>query len=189
MLDHQPLTLTIMIATVCLSAILYYYVPKGLFPQQDTGLLSGSIQAAQDISFDAMRAKQKQFADIVTSDPAVQSNIAFVGGGNALNTGRMYILLKPLSEREIRRGPGDRRACARKLAVVSGATLFLQANQDIRVGARQSNSQYQYTLESENLSDLNAWAPHHGGQAFKTLPELRDVSTDQQEQGLAGATW
>jgi hydrophobe/amphiphile efflux-1 (HAE1) family protein len=181
-LSHQPLTLTITIATVFLSAILYYYIPKGFFPQQDTGLLSGSIQASQDISFDAMRVKQTQFADIVTSDPAVQSNIAFVGGGNAVNTGRMYIMLKPLSERKIRADQVIQRL-RKKLAVVSGATLYLQANQDIRVGGRQSNSQYQYTLESENLSDLNAWSPRLLA-ALKTLPQLRDVSTDQQDKGL-----
>jgi len=181
-LDHQPLTLTITIATVFLSAILYYYVPKGFFPQQDTGLLSGSIQASQDISFDAMRVKQDQFSQIVTSDPAVQSNIAFVGGGNALNTGRMYIMLKPLSERKIRADQVIARL-RKKLAVVSGATLYLQANQDIRVGGRQSNSQYQYTLESENLSDLNTWSPRLLA-VLKTLPELRDVSTDQQDKGL-----
>ena len=181
-LEHQPLTLTITIATVFLSAILYYYVPKGFFPQQDTGLLSGSIQASQDISFDAMRVKQNQFSQIVTSDPAIQSNIAFVGGGNALNTGRMYIMLKPLSERKIRADQVIARL-RKKLAVVSGATLYLQANQDIRVGGRQSNSQYQYTLESENLSDLNAWSPRLLA-ALKTLPQLRDVSTDQQDKGL-----
>jgi hydrophobe/amphiphile efflux-1 (HAE1) family protein len=181
-LDHQPLTLTITIATVFLSAILYYYVPKGFFPQQDTGLLSGSIQASQDISFDAMRVKQDQFSQIVTSDPAVQSNIAFVGGGNALNTGRMYIMLKPLAVRKIRADQVIARL-RKKLSVVSGATLYLQANQDIRVGGRQSNSQYQYTLESENLSDLDTWSPRLLT-AMKTLPELRDVSTDQQDKGL-----
>ncbi|HUJ81185.1 MAG TPA: efflux RND transporter permease subunit, partial [Candidatus Acidoferrales bacterium] len=100
-LNRQPLTLTITIATVFLSAILYYFVPKGFFPQQDTGLLSGAIQASQDISFDAMRVKQRQFAGIVTADPAVQSNIAFVGGNNAINQGRMYIMLKPLAQRKI----------------------------------------------------------------------------------------
>jgi hydrophobe/amphiphile efflux-1 (HAE1) family protein len=181
-LDHQPLTLTVTIATIFLSAILYYFVPKGFFPQQDTGLLSGSIQASQDISFDAMRVKQNQFSQIVTSDPNVQSNIAFVGGGNALNTGRMYIMLKPLGERKIR---ADKviAELREKLSVVSGGTLYLQANQDIRVGGRQSNSQYQYTLESDNLSELNSWSPRVLA-LLKTLPELRDVSTDQQDKGL-----
>jgi len=181
-LNHQPLTLTITVATVFLSAILYYYVPKGFFPQQDTGLLSGAIQASQDISFDAMRVKQTQFAGIVTADPAVQSNNAFVGGNNAINSGRMYIMLKPLSERKISADQVIQRL-RRHLAVVPGATLYLQANQDIRVGGRQSNSQYQYTLQSENLGDLETWSPRMLD-VLKTLPELRDVSTDQQDKGL-----
>jgi len=181
-LDHQPLMLAVTIATVFLSAGLYYFVPKGFFPQQDTGLLSGAIQASQDISFDAMRVKQRQFAGIVTADPAVQSNIAFVGGGNAMNQGRMYIMLKPLSERKIRADQVIQRL-RRSLSVVPGATLYLQANQDIRVGGRQSNAQYQYTLQSENLDDLRAWSPRLL-EELKTIPELRDVSTDQQDKGL-----
>jgi multidrug efflux pump len=181
-LNHQPLTLTITVATVFLSTILYYYVPKGFFPQQDTGLLSGVIQASQDISFDAMRVKQTQFAGIVTSDPAVQSNNAFVGGNNAINSGRMYIMLKPLAQRHLSADQVIQRL-RQRLAVVPGATLYLQANQDIRVGGRQSNSQYQYTLLSENLQELQTWSPRLLN-ALKALAELRDVSTDQQNQGL-----
>ena len=181
-LNHQPLTLAITIATVFVSATLYYYVPKGFFPQQDTGLVSGAIQASQDISFDAMRVKQRQFASIVTADPAVQSNIAFVGGNNAINSGRMYIMLKPLAQRRLSADLVIQRL-RKQLAVVPGGTLFLQANQDIRVGGRQSNSQYQYTLESEDLEDLQTWSPRLL-EALKTLPQLRDVSTDQQDQGL-----
>ncbi len=181
-LNRQPVTLTITIAMVFLSAILYYYVPKGFFPQQDTGLLSGSIQASQDVSFDAMRVKQRQFSEIVTSDPAVQSNIAFVGGTNAINNGRMFIMLKPLSQRKISADQVIQRL-RKKLAAVPGATLYLQANQDIRVGGRSSNAQYQYTLESENLQELETWSPQLLAK-LKTLPELRDVSTDQQDKGL-----
>jgi multidrug efflux pump len=181
-LSHQPVTLTITILMVFLSAILYYYVPKGFFPQQDTGLLSGSIQASQDVSFDAMRIKQRQFSEIVTSDPAVKSNIAFVGGNNAINNGRMFIMLKPLSQRKINADQVIQRL-RKKLAAVPGATLYLQANQDIRVGGRSSNAQYQYTLESENLEDLETWSPRLLAK-MKTLPELRDVSTDQQDKGL-----
>ncbi|MGA2510423.1 MAG: multidrug efflux RND transporter permease subunit [Candidatus Acidiferrales bacterium] len=181
-LNHQPLTLAVTIATICLNVVLYMIVPTGFFPQQDTGLISGAIQASQDISFDAMRVKQRQFAGIVTSDPGVLSNIAFVGGGNAMNTGRMYIMLKPLSERK--QSADQIIARLRKsLAVVPGATLYLQANQDIRVGGRQSNSQYQYTLESEDLQALQSWSPRLLAK-LKTLPELRDVSTDQQDKGL-----
>jgi multidrug efflux pump len=180
-LDHQELTLGVTIATVCVNVVLFIIIPKGFFPQQDTGLLNGSIQASQDISFDAMRVKQRQFSDIVMSDPAVESIIAFVGGG-AINTGRMFIALRPLSERRI---SADRviGRLRKKLSVVPGATLYLQAQQDIRVGGRSSNSQYQYTLESENLSDLQSWAPKMLDK-MKTLPQLRDVSTDQQDRGL-----
>ena len=181
-LNHQPVTLAITIGMVFLSAILYYYVLKGFFPQQDTGLLSGSIEASQDVSFDAMRVKQRQFSEIVTSDPAVKSNIAFVGGNRALNNGRMFIMLKPLSERKINAGQVIQRL-RKKLAAVPGATLYLQANQDIRVGGHSTNAQYQYTLESQNLRDLETWSPRLLV-GLKTLPELRDVSTDQQNHGL-----
>ncbi|HKV04897.1 MAG TPA: multidrug efflux RND transporter permease subunit [Candidatus Acidoferrales bacterium] len=181
-LDHQPLTLTITIATFVLSGILYYFVPKGFFPQQDTGLLNGSIQASQDISFDAMRAKQRQFTDIVMSDKAIESMVSFVGGNNAMNTGRMFMMLKPLSQRKIRADQVIARL-RKNLAVVAGATLYLQANQDIRVGGRQSNAQYQYTLESENLPDLDMWSPRML-EKLRALPQLKDVSTDQQNKGL-----
>jgi hydrophobe/amphiphile efflux-1 (HAE1) family protein len=182
-LKHQPLTLAITIATVCLNIYLFVIIPKGFFPQQDTGQLSGSIQAAQDISFDAMKVKQQQFCDIVMADPAVESVGSFVGGsGGTVNTGRMFISLKPIAQRKV---PADQviARLRRKLAVVPGATLFLQANQDIRVGGRRSNAQYQYTLESEDLSELNTWAPRML-EKLRTLPALRDASTDQQVKGL-----
>ncbi|MGC2330255.1 MAG: multidrug efflux RND transporter permease subunit [Candidatus Acidiferrales bacterium] len=181
-LRHQALTLTVMIATICVNIFLFIIIPKGFFPQQDTGLLSGSLQASQDISFDAMRVKQQQFSNIVTADPAVQSDICFIGGNNAMNTGHMYIMLKPLSVRKISADQVIQRL-RKKLAVVAGATLYLQANQDIRVGGRSSNAEYQYTLETESLPDLDQWAPVMLAKV-KALPELRDVSTDQQDQGL-----
>ncbi len=180
-LKHQLFTLGVMLATVCLSVYLYIVIPKGFFPQQDTGALSGAIQAAQDISFDAMKIKQAQFTDIVMSDPAVQTLVASVGGGST-NTGRMNIELKPLSQRKVSADEVINRL-RRKLAVVPGATLFLQANQDISVGGRMSNSQYQYTLESESIPDLNHWAPIMLDR-LRAVPELRDVATDQQVQGL-----
>jgi multidrug efflux pump len=179
-LRHQPLTLAMTLATVCLSVYLYIVIPKGFFPQQDTGSLNGSIQAAQDISFSAMAQKQAQFTKILMDDPAMDSVGTFVGSGN---TGRMFIQLKPLSERKVSADQVIARL-RRKLAVVPGATLFLQSNQDIRVGGRMSNSQYQYTLESESLTDLNEWAPRML-EKLRSLPMLRDVSTDQQVQGLA----
>ena len=181
-LKHQLFTLGVMLGTVCLSVYLYIVIPKGFFPQQDTGTLMGSIQAAQDISFDAMTIKQAQFTKIVMSDPAIQTLVASVGGFGGTNTGRMNIELKPLSERKVSADEVINRL-RRKLAVVPGATLFLQANQDIRVGGRMSNAQYQYTLESESIPDLNLWAPRMLDR-LKTVPELRDVATDQQVQGL-----
>jgi hydrophobe/amphiphile efflux-1 (HAE1) family protein len=180
-LDHQALTLGVTIATVCLNVVLFIIIPKGFFPQQDTGLLNGSIQASQDVSFDAMRVKQRQFSEIVMNDPAVDSIISFVGGG-AINTGRMFIGLKPLSQRKISADLVIQRL-RKKLAVVPGATLYMQAHQDIRVGGRSSNSQYQYTLEDENLDELQSWAPRMLDK-IKDLPELRDASTDQQDRGL-----
>ena len=182
-LKHQRITLAITIATVCVNIALFYVIPKGFFPQQDTGILGGSIQAAQDISFDAMRQKQKQFSDIVMTDPAVYTVVSFVGGnGGTINTGRMFITLKPLSERKVSADQVIQRL-RRKLAVVPGAVLYIQAQQDIRVGGRSSNSQYQFTLDSENLDDLNTWSPRMLAK-LKTLPELRDVATDQQDKGL-----
>jgi multidrug efflux pump len=181
-LKHQAFTLTVMILTICVNIFLFIIVPKGFFPQQDTGLIGGSIQASQDISFDAMRVKQRQFSEIVTKDPAVQSDICFIGGGNAMNNGRMFMMLKPLSVRKISADQVIQRL-RKKLAVVSGATLYLQANQDIRVGGRSSNAQYQYTLETESLPDLDQWSPIML-EKLKALPQLRDVSTDQQDQGL-----
>jgi multidrug efflux pump len=180
-LDRQALTLGVTIGTVCLNVLLFIIIPKGFFPQQDTGLLNGAIQASQDVSFDAMRVKQRQFSEIVQRDPAVDSMITFVGGG-AINTGRMFIGLKPRSQRNVMAEEVIARL-RKKLSVVPGATLFMQAHQDIRVGGRSSNSQYQYTLEDDNLGELQTWAPRLF-EKIKDLPELRDVSTDQQDRGL-----
>jgi multidrug efflux pump len=180
-LRHQVVTLLITIGTACLSVYLYIIVPKGFFPQQDTGRVMGSIQAAQDISFAAMSEKMTQFVTIVRSDPAVLSVVGF-SGGSSTNTGRMFITLK---------SPGERKESAdqviarlrKKLAVVPGATLFMQSAQDLQIGGRMGNAQFQYTLQGENLEDLNAWAPRVM-QKLRTLPQLRDVNTDQQTHGL-----
>jgi len=180
-LRHQPLMLVITAATICLSVYLYIVIPKGFFPQQDTGRMSGSILGQQDLSFPAMQQKLKQYTDIVMSDPAVASMSANTGGG-AENTGRMNVDLKPLNERKITVDQVIARLRPR-LAVVPGATLFFRANQDITVGGRFSNSQYQYTLESENLTDLQQWAPRVEA-ALRRLPRLRDVNSDQQTRGL-----
>jgi multidrug efflux pump len=181
-LRHQPLTLFITVATACLSIYLYVIVPKGFFPQQDTGRLSGSVQAAQDISFNAMQQKMKQFADIMVQDPAVNTVMAFAGGNQTSNSGHMFITLKPLEERKVSADDVINRM-RRKLAVVPGATLYLQSAQDLTIGGHQSAAQFQYTLQGENLNELNNWAPRLL-QKLRTLPQLRDVNTDQQDHGL-----
>jgi len=181
-LRHQPLTLAITLATACFSVYLYVVVPKGFFPQQDTGRLGGSVQAAQDISFDAMKKKMTQFVSIVKQDPAVETVVAFAGGSGTANTGRMFITLKPLQERKLSADQIIGRL-RRKLAVVPGATLYLQSAQDLTIGGRLGNAQYQYTLQGEDLNELNAWAPRVL-QKLRALPDLRDVNTDQQNRGL-----
>jgi multidrug efflux pump len=185
-LRHQALMLCVVIGTFALNVYLYIIVPKGFFPQQDTGRISGSTRAAQDISFPAMREKQYQLARMVLDDPAIRSVTAFAGGGRGSNNvGFMFVDMKPLDQR-----PGRVTAdqvvnrLRRQTTSVPGATLFLQANQDIQVGGRGSDAQYQYTLSDENLNELNTWAPQLQAR-MKTMPELRDVSTDQQNQGLA----
>ena len=180
-LRHQPLMLLLTVATICLSVYLYVVIPKGFFPQQDTGLLPGNILAAQDTSFASMQQKLREYTDIVMSDPAVRSMLANTGGG-AENTGRMEIELKPIRERKVTSDQVIARL-RRRLAVVPGATLFLRVYQDINVGGRISSSQYQYTLSSENLSDLLEWAPRVEAR-MRQLPQLRDIASDQQTRGL-----
>ncbi|HUJ94158.1 MAG TPA: multidrug efflux RND transporter permease subunit [Terriglobales bacterium] len=181
-LRHQPLTLLITIGTAALSVYLYWIVPKGFFPQQDTGRVVGSVQAAQDISFQAMKQKMNQFVNIVMQDPAVSTITGWAGGNTQYNTGRLFIMLKPLEQRKISADQVIGRL-RRKLAVVPGATLYMQSAQDLTIGGRQSQAQYQYTLQGENLNDLNTWAPRLL-QKLRTLPQLRDVNTDQQDKGL-----
>ena len=182
-LRHQPLTLAITVATACLTVYLYIMVPKGFFPQQDTGRVSGSVQADQDISFAAMKEKMYQFVNIVARDVNVQTIVGFAGGNTAKNQGRMFITLKPKGkERNITADQviGEMR---RKLTAVPGATLFMQSAQDLSIGGRQSQAQYQYTLEGENLKELSSWAPRLL-QKLRSMRELRDVNTDQQNRGL-----
>ena len=188
-LSHQVVMLGVTVGVAVLNVYLFLIVPKGFFPQQDTGRIGGQTIGSQDISFDAMMAKQKQLAQIALDDPAVKSVNGFAGGGGpgggSNNVGRIFMALKPLEDR-----PGHVSAddvvnrLRTKLTSVPGATLFLQAQQDIQIGARGSSAQYQYTLSDENLEELNQWAPQLLSRAMK-LPELRDVSTDQQDQGLA----
>ncbi len=180
-LRHSALMLFVMFATMGLAVYLYIIVPKGFFPQQDTGRLMGSIQASQDISFQSLRVKQQQFSDIVLSDPAVDTVGAFTGGGSR-NTARFFIQLKDLDKRKASADQVIARLRP-KLSHIPGAALFLQPVQDVRVGGRMSNAQYQYTLQDADLDELNQWAPQLL-QRLRTMKELRDVSSDQQNKGL-----
>ena len=181
-LRHQFATLLVTIGTAVLSVYLYTIVPKGFFPQQDTGRLQGSVQASQDISFEAMRQKMYAFLNIVMKDPAVNTVVGFAGGNTSANSGRMFITLKPLAERKISADQVISRL-RRQLAVVPGATLFLQSAQDLTIGGRQSQAQFQYTLQGESLDDLNHWSPLLL-QKLRTIRQLTDVNTDQQDKGL-----
>ena len=180
-LRHSLVVLLVLAATIGLNVYLYVIVPKGFFPQQDTGRLTGSIQADQASSFQAVRVKLADFIKIVQSDPAVESVTGFTGGGQR-NGGFMFIQLKPLKER----GLSADQVIARlrpKLGAVAGASLFLNPVQDIRVGGRQSNTQYQYTLRSDNLEELRTWTPRLQ-RALQDVPQLADVNSDQQVRGL-----
>src|ERR1700723_2332121 len=194
-LDHQPVTLVVTILVACLSVYLYVKVPKGFFPQQDTGRIMGAVMAAQDISFQSMSDKMQRYVDIVMKDPAVDTVVGFAGGNTALNQGRFFMMLKPLEQRGTCRTQHFWQSCPLvtaddvinrlrgKLAVVPGATLILQSAQDLTIGGRFGNAQYQYTLQSANLDDLNKWAPRLLTK-LRTLPQLRDQNSDQQDKGL-----
>jgi multidrug efflux pump len=194
-LDHQPVTLVVTILVACLSVFLYIKVPKGFFPQQDTGRIMGGVMAAQDISFQSMSDKMTRYVDIVMKDPAVDSVVGFAGGNTALNQGRFFMMLKPLERRSTCKPKHFWQSCPNvsaddvinrlrgKLAVVPGATLILQSAQDLTIGGRFGNAQYQYTLQSANLDDLNNWAPRLLTK-LRTLPQLRDQNSDQQDKGL-----
>jgi HAE1 family hydrophobic/amphiphilic exporter-1 len=181
-LGWKRTTLLIFFATIALSVYLFMIIPKGFFPQQDNGFLTGVSEASQDISFAYMKRKQEELSEIVQADPAVDSIAMFIGGGGtALNSGRMYITLKPHNERDV----DAQRIIARlrpKLAKVEGARLYLQASQDVRLGGRATRTQFEFTLQDANLDELNEWAPKILAK-MQTLPELRDVATDQQTEG------
>ncbi|GGD97680.1 acriflavine resistance protein B [Aureimonas endophytica] len=181
-LRHRLATLLVFFATLAASVVLFVAIPKGFFPQQDTGLITGKVEAAQDISFAAMSAKQEEVGRIVQEDPAVASVAMGVGGrGDALNVGTMYITLKPGGERDASADEVIRRLQG-KFGEVMGARVFLQAAQDLRVGGRQSRTQYQLTLTTPETAELNAAAPKVLD-ALRQLPELADVASDQQTEG------
>jgi multidrug efflux pump len=186
-LRHRALVLLIFIGTICLNVELFIFVPKGFFPQQDTGRMVGSLQADQSISFQKMSQKLRQMMTIVQDDPAVQNVVGYTGVGSGggyaqINTGNVFVSLKPLSERKL----SVDQVIARlrpKLAQVSGGRLYLAAIQDLRAGGRQSNAQYQYTLQSEDVQELYEWTPKLVA-ALEHNSVLKDVSSDQQQRGL-----
>ncbi len=180
-LSHPRLILTTLVATIALNGYLYVVVPKGFFPQQDTGRLVGGIQADQSTSFQAMKVKFSEMMAIVQRDPNVSNVIGFTGGRQT-NSGFMFVTLKPKTERK---ASADQiiAELRKPLGHVAGAQTFLQAVQDIRVGGRQSNAQYQYTLLGDSSADVYKWAPLLT-EALKHRPELADVNSDQQQGGL-----
>jgi multidrug efflux pump len=183
-LAHAPFILVLTLATVVANVALFVWIPKGFFPQQDNGRLTGTIQASQDSSFQAMRDRLSQVVDVIRRDPAVENVLGFTGGGggSARNSARLFVALKPASERSLTadevigrlRGP---------LSKIPGAPTYMQAVQDLRVGGRISNGQFQYTLQGEKVSDLVEWAPKLV-RALRETPGIVDVSSDQQDAGL-----
>jgi multidrug efflux pump len=184
-LRHSAAVLLIAIGTLVLNVFLFIKVPKGFFPQQDTGRTNGNVLGDQDTSFHAMKERLVQLSRIVSSDPGVATVAGFSGGGGgtSTNTARLFISLKPLDERGGVTADQIINRLRPKLARVPGATLFLQATQDLRIGGRRSNAEYQYTIQSDNLAELSHWAPILMNQ-MKKIPQLLDVNSDQQNSGL-----
>jgi multidrug efflux pump len=183
-LRHPLLVIIVLAATLGLNAYLFVVVPKGFFPQQDTGRVNGSIQADQAISFQLMRQKLEQFIAVVRQDPAVDTVVGFTGGlgGSQTNGGSMFISLKPLSRRAASADQVIARI-RRNVAHIPGASLFLQAVQDIRIGGRSTNAQYQFTLQDYDADELFAWAPKILAE-LQAIPQLTQVNSDQQNNGL-----
>jgi HAE1 family hydrophobic/amphiphilic exporter-1 len=185
-LRFRLLTLTVFFASLAATLVLFAIIPKGFFPQQDTGLITGQSEAAQDISFKGMMKKQEQLGAIVLADPGVATVAMAIGGsggggGNSLNTGRIYITLKPREERDANADQIIARLRP-KLEQVEGARLYLQAAQDVRIGGRITRTQYQMAVQDADLTELNTWAPKIV-EKLRTLKELKDVATDQQTEG------
>ncbi len=184
-LRHEALTLCVTLLTMGATTYLYVIIPKGFFPQQDTGRISGSIVADQDTSFQSMRNRMTELASTVGKDPGVDAVMAFNGGGfggRPQNQGNMFITLKPLDQRKLNADQLIGRLRG-KLVRFPGVTLYMQPVQDLRVGGRPGNAQYQYTLQADNVQNLLVWTPRMQ-QKLKTLPGLLDVNSDQQDKGL-----
>jgi multidrug efflux pump len=181
-LHHPRTTLAVALGTLALNIYLFIVIPKGFFPQQDNGRLMGALVADQDTSFQAMNRLLTQYVNRIKTDPAVQHVIGFAGGNaGATNNARMFITLKPLDQRKLSADLVIARL-RKKLSHIAGATLYMQASQDVRVGGRMSNAQYQYTLQSTDLNELSQWAPRLL-QALRRVPQLTEVSSDQQNSG------
>jgi multidrug efflux pump len=181
-LEHSTLTLIVLFITIALNVVVGFKIPKGFFPVEDTGAISGSVRGPQDSSFPAMDNSIRQIGAVIKSDSAVQNVIAFTGGGGATNTGSLYVALKPLAERKVSASQIIDRLRP-KLNHLPVASAFLQAVQDLRIGGRSSNAMYQYTLQSDNVQDLSHWAPTILS-SMQHLQGLQDVSSDQQNGGL-----
>jgi len=181
-LRHSAITMAVLLATIALNVYLYVRVPKGFFPQQDNGRIIGAIQADQDASFQSMNGLLLQMIKIVKADPAMDSVVGFTGGWAGANSARMFISLKAPGQRTVTADQVIQRLRP-KLAKVPGATLYMQASQDVRVGGRLSNAQYQFTMRGDNLQDLTAFAPRMLNQLRK-IPLITDISSDQQDRGL-----
>ncbi len=185
-LAHSRFMLLLIVVTLVTNVVLFYNVPKGFFPEQDTGRIAGGIQAAQDMSFQAMKGKLLEIVQVIKTDPDVDQVIGFTGGGggggSTTNTGRMFIALKPFEKRTATAGQIITRL-RKKLTAVPGAFTGLQPVQDIRVGGRISNALYQFTIQGENFSELNEWG-QRVLQKMRTIPQVVDVSSDQQSKGL-----
>ena len=181
-LQHHDLMLVVLLLTVALNVLLIIRIPKGFFPQQDTGAIVGGVQGSQDASFSQMDRSIQQLGAVIKDDPAVANLITFTGGAGATNGGFIYIALKPLEERKVT-APEIMGRLRPKMARLPVASAFLQAAQDLRVGGRQSNALYQYTIQSDNVRDLSQWGPILLAR-MKKLPGLQDVNSDQQNNGL-----
>jgi multidrug efflux pump len=181
-LDHPTLTLSVLFLTIALNVVVIIKIPKGFFPVEDTGAISGSVRGPQDSSFPAMNSSVQQIIDVIKNDPAVANVTGFSGGSGATNTGSLYIALKPLGQRSVSATQVINRLRP-KLNRLPVASAFLQAVQDLRIGGRSGNAMYQYTIQSDTTQDLSKWGPILQG-AMQHLPGLQDVSSDQQNGGL-----
>ncbi|MGD0956470.1 MAG: efflux RND transporter permease subunit [Candidatus Acidiferrales bacterium] len=181
-LDHPVLTLVVLFLTIALNVVLIVKIPKGFFPTEDTGAISGAVRGPQDSSFPAMNNSIQQIVGVIKNDPGIANVIGFTGGNGATNTGNLYVALKPLAARKVSAAQIiDRlRPQLNRLPV---ASAFLQPVQDLRIGGRSSNAMYQYTIQTDNVQDLSKWGPIILG-AMQHLPGLQDVSSDQQNGGL-----